>query len=81
MHIPGKSLNRYVQRESRHRWTRARIIKAQAAAQKAGDTATAMRLSRLITETETMPRQNQRQRRKARRQLYAAGATRHVAFA
>ncbi len=81
MHIPGKSLNRHLKRESRHRWTRARIVKAQAAAQRAGDTATAIRLSRLIGETETMPRQNQRQRRKAKRQLYASGAPRHVAFA
>ena len=81
MHIPGKRLNRNLRRESRHRWTRARIAKAAAEAQKAGNIVQAMKLGALIGITEPMPHSNQRQRRKAKRQLFAAGARRHVAFA
>lgn len=80
MHIPGKSLNRNLRRQSRHRWTRARIAKAAAEAQKAGNAVEAMKLGALIGVTPHMPRSNQRQQRKARRQLFAAGAPRHVAF-
>lgn len=81
MHIPGKRINRNLRRESRHRWTRARIAKAYAETLKAGTIEQAMKLAALIGVTAPMPQNNQRQRRKARRQLFAAGARRHVAFA
>lgn len=81
MHIPGKHslLHRNLRCESRHRWTRARIAKASAEAQKAGNAVEAMKIGALIGITEPMPYSNQR--RKAKRQLYAAGARRSVAFA
>ena len=73
MHIPGKRLNRNIRRMSRHYWTRARITKAAAEAQKVGNKMEAMRLAALIGVTEPMARSNQRQRRKSRRQSFASG--------
>lgn len=73
MHIPGKSIVRNIAANSRHRWTRARIVKAAAKAQEAGNASQAHQLWSMLSGESAGSPPNQRQRRKAKRALHAAG--------
>lgn len=79
-HTPGKPTPA-VKRASGHTMTRARIAAAAISKMKAGETIAAQTLWNRIETQESRPMHNQRQKRKARRQLYAAGVRRCFAFA
>lgn len=82
MHIPGKR-TRHFARTSGHFWTRPRLIAALNRAQQRSDKIAVLNITAQLNAQSAKGRtgMNQRQRRKARRQLYAAGARRSVAFA
>lgn len=60
-------------RKSGHYWTRARLAAAALAKQAAGEVVAATSLWSRIEVRDQRPVYNQRQRRKQRRQLFAAG--------
>ncbi len=64
---------------SGHYWTRARLAAAAIAKMQAGESIAAIELWNRIDTRDTRPMHNQRQKRKARRQLFAAGDRRAFA--
>lgn len=80
LHTPGKLISRNTYRTSRHQWTQKRIVHAANQEQAAGNASKAARLFSMIGGGAVWPSQNQGQRRRARRALFASGVTRAVAF-
>ena len=78
MHTPGKRTP-LTKRASFHKMTRARLAAAALAKMAAGETIAATALWSRIDTRDTRPIYNQRQKRKHRRQLFAAGDRRAFA--
>lgn len=78
MHIPGKRTPSF-KRESLHKMTRASIAAAALSKMASGEMIAATALWSRIDTRDTRPIYNQRQKRKQRRQRFAAGDRRAFA--